>query len=119
MVAFIVRRLFIGVIILLLVTMLVFLVMRLLPGDPLTLYLAQSQVQALAPDQVAELRHKFGLDQSLPKQYIDWIGGVLHGDLGQSVLNQEDVGYEIKTALPKTIYIGVLSFVISSILGVL
>jgi peptide/nickel transport system permease protein len=118
MVAFIIRRLLIGVVILLLVTVLVFLVMRLLPGDPLNLYLAQSQVQALAPDQVAELKHKFGLDKSLPMQYIDWIGGVLHGDLGQSVLNQEDVSYEIKAALPVTLYLGVLSFIISSILGV-
>jgi peptide/nickel transport system permease protein len=119
MVAFIVRRLFIGVIILLLVTILVFLVMRLLPGDPLTLYLAQSQVQTLSPDQVAQLKHEFGLDQSLPMQYINWIGGVLHGNLGLSIIFKLDVSYMIKTALPITLYLGVISFVISAILGIL
>ncbi len=100
MVSFIVRRLLIGVLILILVTLLVFLVMRLLPGDPLTLYLAQSQVQTLTPEQMVEMRHEFGLDKTLPMQYIDWMSGVVHGDLGKSIFQNLEVSYMISKAMP-------------------
>ena len=119
MVSFIARRLLIGVLILILVTLLVFLVMRLLPGDPLTLYLAQTQIQSLTPEQMMEMRHDFGLDKPLPLQYIDWISGVLRGDLGKSIFQNLEVSYMISKAMPITIYLGVLSFVVSAILGIL
>jgi len=109
----------IGVLILILVTLFVFLVMRLLPGDPLMLYLSQNQIQALTPEQLSELRHQFGLDKALPIQYFDWIGGVIRGDLGKSIFQGQDVSYLIASRLPVTIYLGLLSFLISSILGIL
>ncbi|HGJ63907.1 TPA: ABC transporter permease [bacterium] len=119
MTSFIIRRLMIGVLILILVTLFVFLVMRLLPGDPLMLYLSQNQIQALTPEQLSELRHQFGLDKALPIQYFDWIGGVIRGDLGKSIFQGQDVSYLIASRLPVTIYLGLLSFLISSILGIL
>jgi peptide/nickel transport system permease protein len=118
MTAYIVRRLLIGIIILLLVTVLVFIVMRLLPGDPLLLYLTQSNISGLDPDQLEEIRHKFGLDKPLPMQYIDWIGGVLRGDLGKSIILNQDVKYLISKRMPITIYLGVWSFAISAFLGI-
>ncbi len=118
MTTFIVRRLLIGILILVLVTVLVFIVMRLLPGDPLMLYVSQSDVSVASPEQLKELRHEFGLDKSLPMQYIDWIGGALHGDLGESVLNRQSVSYLFSKRLPITLYLGFLAFIISSILGV-
>jgi peptide/nickel transport system permease protein len=118
MTTYIVRRLLLGVIILLLVTLLVFLAMRLLPGDPLIIYISQSQVQLYTLDQLAELRHEYGLDKSLPMQYISWIGNILQGDMGKSIILGQDVGYLISTRLPVTIYIGAMSFIVSSILGV-
>ena len=66
MTAYIIRRLFLGVIILLIVTMLVFLAMRLLPGDPLVIYITQSQVEMFTAEQIVELRAEHGLDKSLP-----------------------------------------------------
>jgi peptide/nickel transport system permease protein len=117
--AFILRRLMIGVLILVLVTLLVFIVMRLLPGDPLSLFIAQNQTQSYTPEQVVELRHQYGLDRSLPMQYIDWMNGVLHGNLGKSIMRGEDVAALVKGRLPITLYLGVLSFVISAVLGVL
>jgi peptide/nickel transport system permease protein len=116
--AFVVRRLLIGVLILILVTLLVFLVMRLLPGDPLTIFVAQNQTQSYTPAQIAELRHQFGLDKPLPLQYIDWMNGVLHGKLGKSILQGTEVSYLIKSSLPITIYLGALSIIISSIMGI-
>ena len=77
MTAYIIRRLLLGVLILVLVTLLVFLAMRLLPGDPLIIYISQSQVQVYSPEQLQQLRHEYGLDQSLPQQYVTWIGRML------------------------------------------
>ena len=71
MTAYITRRLLIGVLILVLVTLLVFLVMRLLPGDPLSLFIAQNQTQTYTPEQIEQLRHQYGLDKSLPASIHD------------------------------------------------
>jgi len=107
-----------GVITLLLVTLLVFLAMRLLPGDPLIIYISQSQVQLYTPERLAELRQEYGLDKTLPMQYISWIGNILQGDMGKSIILGQDVGYLISTRLPVTIYFGAMSFIVSSLLGV-
>jgi peptide/nickel transport system permease protein len=121
LVAYIVRRLLLGVLVLFLVTVLVFLVLRLLPGDPLTLFISQSQMSSgqLTPEQLNELRHQFGLDKSLPIQYVNWIGGVFHGDLGKSVFYNTEVSILIKERMPITLYLGVLALILSSILGIL
>ncbi|OGO21505.1 MAG: peptide ABC transporter [Chloroflexi bacterium RBG_16_50_9] len=119
MATYIVRRLLIGVLILIMVTVLVFIVMRFLPGDPLMLYVSQSDVNVASPEQLEKLRLEFGLDKSFPMQYIDWIGGVLRGDLGVSVFYRQSVSYLFSKRLPITIYLGVLAFIISSILGVI
>jgi peptide/nickel transport system permease protein len=118
MVAYIVRRLLMGVIVLILVTFLVFLVMRLLPGDPLILYMAQSQVQSLSPDQIQQLRHQFGLDKALPMQYIDWMNGLFHANLGKSIFFSQDVSYLIASRLPITVFLGFLAMLVSSTFGI-
>jgi peptide/nickel transport system permease protein len=119
MAAYIVRRLLIGVVILLLVTILVFLIMRLLPGDPLMLFISQRNLGTLTLEQLAELRHQYGLDQPLAVQYLTWLGGIFHGDLGQSIFYSQDVSYIIAQRMPVTIYLGIFSFLISTTLGVL
>jgi len=117
--AFIIRRLIIGVLILLLVTILVFVTMRLVPVDPLMLYISQCIMGQLSAEQVAELRHQYGLDKPIAMQYFDWIGGVLRGDLGQSIFYNQDVSYIIGQRMPITIHLGILSFVFSTIFGLL
>src|SRR4030042_6118879 len=97
MIAYIIRRLMLGVIILLLVTLLVFLAMRLLPGAPLIIFISQSQVEIYSPERLAELRHEYGLDRSLPMQYVSWISNILRGDMGKSINLGRDVGYLIST----------------------
>jgi peptide/nickel transport system permease protein len=95
--------------------------MRILPGDPLTLFISQSQLASgqLTIDQLAQLRHEFGLDKPLAMQYFDWIGGVFHGNLGKSVFYATEVGTLIKERMPITLYLGVLAFIFSAILGIL
>jgi len=66
---------------LLFVSLLVFLVVRVLPGDPAMLMLG---IEA-SPDTLARLRTSMGLDRPLPVQYVEWIAGVLHGNLGRSI----------------------------------
>jgi peptide/nickel transport system permease protein len=98
--------------------MLVFLLMRLLPGDPLMVYLSSGEIQNMTQADIQALKHELGLDRSLAVQYYSWIKGVLQGDMGTSFILHEKVGPLIKDILPITAYIGSLAFVIGSILGV-
>ncbi|HEX2964659.1 MAG TPA: ABC transporter permease [Syntrophorhabdaceae bacterium] len=118
MTTYIIRRLMQGVVILLVVTMLVFGAMRFLPGDPLTLYVAQTQLETISPEQMAVLKHQFGLDKSIPVQYLDWIRGVLKGDFGTSIFYSEKVSKLLAERLPVTFYVGVFAFLLSSIVGI-
>lgn len=118
MTVYIVRRLLMGVLIVVLVTIMIFLIMRLLPGDPLLLFLGQNDVGTLSEQQIQEMKHKYGLDQSLPMQYISWMGGVVRGDLGNSIFFNEKVGVLIQERLPITFHLGILAFIFSGIIGI-
>jgi peptide/nickel transport system permease protein len=93
-------------------------VMRLLPGDPLVLYLGQSELASYTPQQLEDLRHEYGLDRPIVSQYFSWMGGVLHGDLGTSILYKESVGRLISERLPITFHIGLFAFLLGAILGI-
>jgi peptide/nickel transport system permease protein len=103
---------------LLFVSVLVFLVVRVLPGDPALLILG---IEA-APDTVARLRESMGLNRPLPVQYLEWVGGVLRGDLGRSI--QYDVPVaglvlsRLSVTLPLTLMAGMLMAVAAIPLGV-
>jgi peptide/nickel transport system permease protein len=118
MTAFIIRRSIQTLVILILVTMIVFLAVRLLPGDPIVMLVSQSQIKDYTAEQIATLRHTYGLDKPIPVQYVDWVNGLFHGDFGKSITNGEPVTKEIIRRLPITVYIGVLSFVFGIILGI-
>ena len=77
MTTYIIRRLLMALLVLVFITLIVFFIMRLLPGDPLIIYMGQAaQQQAIEEGQIEELRRKYGLDKSLAVQYINWIGGI-------------------------------------------
>jgi peptide/nickel transport system permease protein len=118
MTEYIVRRLLVGVVVVVLVSMMIFLIMRLLPGDPLMLYVGQNDMGSLDPDQMEALRHKFGLDHSLPVQYFNWISAAVRGDFGSSIFYNQEVGNLIKGSFPITFHLGILAFFLSGILGV-
>ncbi len=84
--AFIVRRLLLGVLVLFLVSILVFVATQAL-GDPVKAILGRDAT----PDKVAALHKTLHLDQSVLGQYLSWVGGLLHGDLGDSLAAQEPV----------------------------
>lgn len=116
---YIIRRLIQGVIVLLLVTIFVFIIIHLLPGDPITLYVAQSEAASMNPEQVEMLRHKYGLDKPVPLQYVDWLSGLARGDLGMSITQKQKVSEIIVRQLPATIHVGVMALILSAIFGVI
>jgi peptide/nickel transport system permease protein len=81
---------------------LVFLAIHMVPGDPAELLLSQGGV-APDPVAVAELREKLGLDRPILTQYLAYVGGVLRGDLGSSLLDEHSVSAEIALRLPRTL----------------
>ena len=119
MTAYIIRRVLQAVLVLILVTISIFLVMHLLPGDPVLLYVSQEQLAtAISEEQLDYLYHKFGLDKPLTEQYMDWIWGVVHGDLGKSIFWGTTVRDEISRALPISLYLGLIAFVVGIVIGI-
>jgi peptide/nickel transport system permease protein len=119
MATYIIRRLIIAVIIVFLVTIMVFSAMRLLPGDPLEIFLGQSAGLGQMSDEVKEqLRVEYGLDKSPVMQYFDWIGGVLHGDLGRSITYRDNVGTIMAERFPITLHIGLVAFILGNLIGI-
>jgi peptide/nickel transport system permease protein len=120
MTAFIIRRLLMAVVIVILVTILVFFVIRLLPGDPLIIFMGQNAgIEAMTPERLDQLRHDYGLDKPILVQYFDWIGGILHGDLGRSITYRDHVNTLLKQRFPITVHIGLTAFILGNVLGVL
>jgi peptide/nickel transport system permease protein len=76
----------------LLVTLVMFALLNLAPGDPVALYV---NVQSLSPDEIEAVRHELGLDRSLPVRYAAWLGRMVRGDLGTSLRSGRPVAVEI------------------------
>ena len=91
MIAFFIRRFIQAIIVLFIVTILVFLAMRLLPGDPIRMILTTSSAEGLTEEQIAAVRHEYGLDRPLVVQYFSWVNDILHGNLGESILQRVPV----------------------------
>jgi peptide/nickel transport system permease protein len=115
---YIIRRLIQAAFVLILVTLIVFLAMRLLPGDPIYMYMSASEMNYITEELVKELRHEFGLDKPLMVQYVNWIAGIFQGDFGESILLRRSPLELISQALPVTFYLSLISFVISLTLGI-
>jgi peptide/nickel transport system permease protein len=115
MTTYIIRRLLLGLLVLLLVTIIIFCFMRLLPGDPLYLFIDPNSAEDLTPEARQMLEHQYGLDKSLPLQYFDWIGGVLRGDLGKSTAtNGESVNRLIASRIHDILY-RAMAFILGSL----
>jgi peptide/nickel transport system permease protein len=120
MTAYIARRLLQMVVVLILVTLMVFFVMRLTPGDPVYLYIARSgNLQELSLEQIEDIRHQYGLDKPMVVQYFTWVGDLFHGDLGQSILYKQSINTLLKERFPVTLYLGLYALVITTVLGIL
>jgi peptide/nickel transport system permease protein len=120
MIAYIIRRLIQGIVVLIIMTLIVFFAMRLLPGDPLTIFIGeQASSGSLSGAQLESLRHEYGLDKPLMIQYFDWFGGIFRGDLGTSIYYHEDVGKLLGERFPVTLHLGLVAFVIANVFGII
>jgi peptide/nickel transport system permease protein len=109
----IVQRLLSTIPVLLIVSGVVFSLMHLIPGDP-AIFMLREQA---TPQRIQELHHQLGLDKPLPVQYVDWLAGVLRGDLGRSLITNQPVAWTIGNALLPTAQLALFSLVIALIIG--
>lgn len=95
-------------------SLLIFLTLRVFPGDVAQL-IAGTQA---SPAKVQALRESLGLDRPLPAQYLDWMGGLLRGDLGTSLLSGASVGEELVLKAQVTVPLGIMSLAIAVLIAV-
>ena len=114
MLRFLVRRIATIIPTLIFVSMLIFGLQQLLPGDPAVVLAGEDR----DPNVVAYLRQKMHLDAPLPVRYLYWIDGVLHGDLGESLRMQKPVLALILEKLPVTLELGCLAMIIALAIGI-
>jgi peptide/nickel transport system permease protein len=99
---------------LLLVSVMVFFLQQLMPGDPAMVLAGDSA----DPQTVAQIRAELWLDRPLPVQYAHWMGNVLHGNLGYSWRNRENVTTLIEQKLPVTAQLSVMAFLMAVAIGI-
>jgi peptide/nickel transport system permease protein len=114
MTAFIIRRLIQTIFVLILVSLIAFMILHLLPGDPARIMLGEEA----SLEQIEALRHELWLDRPLAVQYVHWFTNVLHGDFGISMSYHEDVGRLILSHLPVTFHLGISGVILSAILAI-
>ncbi|GEB32987.1 MULTISPECIES: ABC transporter permease [Brevibacillus] len=97
------------------VSVLIFLMVHLIPGDPATQILGQFAT----PEAISQMRTALGLDQPLWQQYVGFLGRLLTGDLGTSLFTGESVWEQIVTRFPITLQLAIFSVLIAAIFGIL
>ncbi len=112
--AFILRRLLLTLPMLFVMSVVVFLIIRLVPGDPVRTMLGFRATDA----NVIELRHRLGLDQTLLQQYLTWIGNLFRGDLGQDIVSHAPLAELLAQRLPVTFELTGLSMLLAVMVGV-
>ncbi len=111
---YIIKRLLQIIPVILGVTLIAFALIHLAPGDPVRTMLGQHATQ----QEIDDIRAKYGLDQPLYVQYFVWLGDVLQGDLGRSILSHEQVTTEIASRFPNTIELAIAAMLFAILIGV-
>jgi peptide/nickel transport system permease protein len=114
---YILQRVLYGVIIVWAAWTLTFLILYALPGDPVATMLSGSGQSDATPEQIDELRRQYGLDRSLPGQYLAALGGLLTGDLGSSYLTGDAVATSLAETLSTTLGLAVAALVLGGVVG--
>jgi len=112
--AYVLRRLVVAVPSLLIASLIVFTLPRLIPGDVVQLMLEE---KAYGKD-LEDLRAKLGLNRPIPVQYVDWLGAVVRGNLGESLWTRQPVLSELARRLPVSATLGALALAVAIVIGV-
>jgi peptide/nickel transport system permease protein len=113
-IAYVLRRLIESVPVFFLATVLIFLGLRLLPGDPAIVLAGQDA----SPETLQAIRQQNGLDQPLPVQYVIWLKNVVRGDLGVSFFTKAQVSQLLGQRIPATLELGIAGMLLSVFVGV-
>lgn len=113
MTAFLLRRIALVIPTLLGVAVITFVLLRVVPGDPIAMMIPPGASDA----DIAHLRTLYGLDKSIPEQFVIWAGQLFHGDLGTSISLRQDVIALVLERLPTTLELAFLAGVIAVLLG--
>ena len=118
MLRYITVRLFQGAIVIFLISIATFVIMRLMPGDPVYLLFGEGQVR-ISEEQKDAIRAKWGLDEPYHVQYLTWAGNMLRGDFGESIVRQgTPVRQMIFEALPVTATLNFYALLIAMLLAI-
>ena len=117
MVVYLVKRFLIALLQLLVISTLIFLFLRIMPGDPVKLALGSEK--AVDPVVVEQMRSNLGLDKPIGVQYIDYISGIIRFDFGVSITDQTSVIDNIAIRLPQTIELAIVAILMASIIGII
>jgi peptide/nickel transport system permease protein len=110
MTRYIIRRLLQAIPLLLLISIAVFALMQAIPGGPLAAYENNPNI---SPEDLVRLQEELGLNVPKWQQYLNWLGAILHGDWGTSLVTQRPALVEIGERLPNTLYLSVIAFVLA------
>ena len=103
--SFILKRLLLSIFVIFGLSIMIFIISRVVPGDP-----ARMALGARAPEEVVQrLRQEMYLDKPLLEQYVYWIGGVFSGDFGRSLITKRAVSEDIKEYLPATMELAIFA----------
>ena len=111
---FIAKRIISVIPVLIIVSIVIFSLIHLVPGDPATAMLGDLATE----EDIAALRIRMGLDKPLIEQYFIWIGNIFHGDFGMSVVNNETVGSLILSHIRPTISLAIYALVIAAVIAI-
>src|SRR5262245_20201525 len=117
MLRYVVRRLVTSIGLLILGSMVVFLLMRVIPGDP-TITKLGGTIKDVDQETLDSIRAQLGLDESIPRQYLDWVDGILHGDLGASYFSQFSVTALVEQRYGATLLLAGMSLLIGLLTAV-
>jgi len=117
MVSYIVRRLLYGVLTFFGITLVVFVLVHSVPGDPIDFYVSQHMTH-LSQAALGAIRHEHHLDQPLVTQYLYWVRGIVALDFGTSITDHRPVIDRVLEKLPQTIELNLTAFLLAAIIGV-
>ena len=117
--AYLAKRLLLFIPTLILVTTLVFVLMRLVPGDPAVILLAgEGGDQPVSQQELKILRAKLGTDKPIPVEYGNWIWGLLRGDFGTSMQYNTPIGDDLSSKIPITLELAILALLLAVVAAV-
>lgn len=112
------RRLMEMVPVLLILSLIIFALLRLLPGDPVVAFIGEEESGQLDDEQRAAIRHLLGIDRPLPIQYTTWLRDLVIGDWGRSSIARQPIALLIKQRLGATVQLALFAWVVALVIGI-